>query len=256
MVIVVAAAAALLLGGNSGEKATAESVSGSAPAAERRAPTTLETTEAARGAERKLVLPDHHHAVIWVRKGHEVELHAAPGGPAVATVGDETEFGSPTVFSVMETDGEWAGVPNSHTGNGALGWVRLDARDLNAGYTKQEIVVDLSDHTAQLLRAGEPVRSFLVTIGAPETATPTGSFAVTDTFRGELNEAYGCCAVAITAVQTNFDSGWLGGNRIAIHGTTGPLGVDASHGCVRAADRDVNALVNNVPPGAPVTIRQ
>jgi lipoprotein-anchoring transpeptidase ErfK/SrfK len=90
----------------------------------------------------------------------------------------------------------------------------------------------------------------------PEAPTPTGRFAVTDTFRGDLNPAYGCCAVALTARQTRLPSGWLGGDRIAIHGTSGPLGAAISHGCVRAADADVSELVDRLPPGTPVTIRQ
>ena len=100
------------------------------------------------------------------------------------------------------------------------------------------------------------LRSFTVTVGAPGTSTPTGRFAVTDTFRGNLNPAYGCCAVATTARQLNLPSGWLGGDRIAIHGTSGPLGVAASNGCVRAADEDVSALVDRVQLGSPVIIRQ
>jgi lipoprotein-anchoring transpeptidase ErfK/SrfK len=93
-------------------------------------------------------------------------------------------------------------------------------------------------------------------VGAPDSSTPTGRFAITDTFRGNLNPAYGCCALAITARQPNLPSGWMGGNRIAIHGTLGPLGAAVSHGCVRAADDDVNALVNRTPLGSPVFIRQ
>ncbi len=42
---------------------------------------------------------------------------------------------------------------------------------------------------------------------------------------------------------------------IAIHGTYGPLGVAASHGCVRAADATVSELMKRVPLGAPVFIR-
>ena len=93
-------------------------------------------------------------------------------------------------------------------------------------------------------------------MGRPEAPTPTGRFAVTDTFRGGLNAAYGCCAVALTARQTRLPSGWLGGDRIAIHGTSGTLGAPISNGCVRARDADVTKLVDWLPPGTPVTIRQ
>jgi len=206
--------------------------------------------------DRVLVLPDRGSPIVWVRRGHRVTLHRAPGGPPIETLREETEFGSRTILSVFETRGEWAGVPNPNTGNGTLGWVRLDRRHLKAGYTLREIVVDLSERRAQLLIEGDVVRTFTVSIGSPGTTTPTGRFAVTDTFRGGLNRAYGCCAVALTAEQPNLPSGWLGGSRIAIHGTAGPLGEAISSGCVRAADRDVSALVDEVPPGAPVVVRQ
>ncbi len=193
---------------------------------------------------------------MWVRAGERVEIHATPGGSVAETVGDKTQFGSHTVFSVATTDGEWAGVPNPYTGNGTLGWVRLDPAELNAGYTTHAIVIDLSDHRGQLLREGGVINNFTVSVGAPGAETPTGEYAVTDTFRGGLNPVYGCCALALTAVQPELPSGWIGGDRIAIHGTSGPLGVNVSHGCVRAADPDVSGLVAAVPPGAPVTIRQ
>jgi hypothetical protein len=194
-----------------------------------------------RGERRRLVISDRGHPIVWVRHGHTVDIRSSPGGP---------------VFAVERTDGRWAGVPNAFTGNGTLGWVRLDARQLRAGYTTRSILVDLSDFRAQLMKGDRVVRSFTVAIGAPGTDTPTGRYAVTDTFRGDLNPAYGCCAVALSAVQPNLDSGWIGGDRIAFHGTAGPLGVAISHGCIRAADRDVSALVNQVPPGTPVTVRQ
>jgi hypothetical protein len=186
-----------------------------------------------------------------------VEIRSAPGGAGalVREVGDETQFGSRTTFAVQRTVGGWAGVPAPFRGNGQLGWVRLDPRVLDAGFTRSSVVVDLSEYRARLLRGDRVVRSFGVSIGAPDSPTPAGRFAVTDTFRGGLSPAYGCCAVALTAVQPDLPSGWLGGSRIAFHGTAGPLGQAISFGCLRAADPDVSALVDALPPGAPVTIR-
>jgi lipoprotein-anchoring transpeptidase ErfK/SrfK len=156
---------------------------------------------------------------------------------------------------VKEADG-WAGVTSELLPNGVLGWVRLDSRELGAGWGTTAIVVDLSDRRAVLQRDGEVVREFAVTVGAPGYETPTGHFAVTDTFRGDLNPVYGCCALALSATQPQVPSGWLGGNRIAIHGTTGELGIAASHGCIRAADGDVSALVDRVSLGTPVFVRE
>jgi L,D-transpeptidase catalytic domain len=267
-VVVVLAASALAILGNDRDQSSTEAevdptggtaqvdTSASAPEAER-GPEPKETAAVGRGErDRGLKVSRTGNPIVWVRYGEEVPIHSSPGGPVVETVADETEFGSRTILAVFETRGDWVGVPNPYTGNGNLGWVELDPSRLKSGYTVREIVVDLSEFRAQLLIADEVERTFTVSIGAPGTTTPTGRFAVTDTFRGDLNPAYGCCAVALTAVQPNLPSGWLGGNRIALHGTAGPLGVPISSGCVRAADRDVNALVNEVPPGAPVLVRQ
>jgi hypothetical protein len=253
LVAAIAAGAILLLSPNdsSPDKPNAATAAQAEPRAIQEA-----KPQETRAERRRLVISDRGHPIVWVRHGHTVDIRSSPGGPVVRSVGDETEFGSQRVFAVERTDGRWAGVPNAFTGNGTLGWVRLDARQLRAGYTTRSILVDLSDFRAQLIKGDRVVRSFTVAIGAPGTDTPTGRFAVTDTFRGDLNPAYGCCAVALSAVQPNLDSGWIGGDRIAFHGTAGPLGVAISHGCIRAADRDVSALVNQVPPGTPVTVRQ
>ena len=195
------------------------------------------------------------HPFVVVRKGSEVDVRAEPGGEVVETVNAHTAFGSPSVFAVFERDGRWAGVPSAFLPNGRLGWIHLDPDLMRAGSTDSSITVDLSERSARLLEGGRTVRTFAVTVDSPGAETPTGRFAVTDTFRGGLDPVYGCCAVAITARQTKVPSDWIGGDRIAFHGTSGPLGVAASHGCVRAADADVSALVNRVSLGTPVTIR-
>jgi lipoprotein-anchoring transpeptidase ErfK/SrfK len=204
----------------------------------------------------QLDVPKNAYALIWVRQGARVDVRTEPGGGTVAQrVGRRTDFGSPTVFGVVKEVNGWAGVTTPYLPNGQLGWVRLDPRRLKAGWTKFSVVIDLSDRRAALRVDDKVVRSFAVTIGAPGVDTPTGRFAVTDTFRGDLDPAaYGCCAVALSATQPHIPSGWLGGNRIAIHGTTGPLGVAASHGCVRAANPDVSMLVDRLPLGSPVFI--
>jgi hypothetical protein len=194
--------------------------------------------------------------VVTVRRGEEVELLDEPGGQVVAEQGDETEFGSPTTFWVRERAPGWLGVSTPELPNGEIGWVREDASLLSGGLVTHSVLVDLSTRTATLFYEGREMRSWPVTIGAPGAETPIGRFAITDTFEGGLNPAYGCCALAISATQPDLPSGWLGGNRIAFHGTGGPLGVAASSGCVRSADRDVRAMLRAAPLGTPVAIRQ
>jgi hypothetical protein len=229
--------------------------SGSSPASDARPLTSHQPPESGH-ASRTLKLHHRGQPIVWLRRGAKVPLRSSPGGKVVDTLEPRTEFGSRTVLAVFRRRGRWAGVPTPLLPNGALGWVKLDPLKLRAGWTRYEIAVDLSQRLAQLRLGDRVVGAFTVTVGAPNSPTPAGRFAVTDTFRGNLNPAYGCCAVAITARQHDLPSGWLGGDRIAIHGTTGPLGAALSNGCVRARDEEVSLLVRRVAPGAPVVIRQ
>jgi hypothetical protein len=210
-------------------------------------------SEDARSGSR-LRLVRHGQPIVWLRHGVRIPIRSAPAGKVVTTLDSHTQFGSPTVLAVFRREGEWVGVPTPLLPNGVLGWVKLDPSKLKAGWTRYSIDVDLSARMAQLRLRGRMLRSFTVSVGAPSSPTPTGRFAVTDTFRGDLNPAYGCCALATTALQPHVPSGWLGGNRIAIHATSGPLGEAISHGCVRAPEADVDAIVTRVPLGTPVVI--
>ena len=225
------------------------------PAHASRAPTA--TGKAVLAAKKRAVLPvaQRGNPILWVRKGQSVLLRASPGGEPVKRLRSRTEYGSPTVLSVDHVSGAWAAAPTPLLPNGQLGWVKLDPQRLGSGFTNLSIDIDLSRRMATFSRGKQVIDRFSVTVGAPGVETPTGRFAVTDTFRGGLDEsAYGCCAVALTAHQPHLPSGWLGGNRIAIHGTYGPLGEALSHGCVRAANEDVSLLVEEVSLGTPVTI--
>ena len=199
-------------------------------------------------------MPRGGYPVLYVRAGRHVALRTGPRGRVVHRVGGRTIFGSPTALSVVRSTRHWAGVTTPYLANDQLAWVKLDRRRLAASSTRLAIAVSLSSRRAELIDGHTVLRRFAVTVGAAGSATPTGRFAVTDTFRGGLNPAYGCCALALTARQPNLPSGWLGGSRVAIHGTYGPVGYAVSHGCIRAENADVSALVAHVPVGTPVFI--
>ncbi len=201
--------------------------------------------------------PDGAHPALFVKDHHHAKIRTArDGGSVAADVGSHTAWGSRTTLAVAGVEGRWARVMTSELPNGDLGWAKLDSRRLGSYYTPASIDVDLSTRTATVTRDGRPVRSFGVSIGAPGTDTPVGRFAVTDTFRGLENPDYGCCALALTAHQPNLPTGWLGGNRIAIHGTFEPVGYAVSHGCIRAANRDVRWLVAHVVIGSHVDVHE
>lgn len=202
-------------------------------------------------------LPRHGTPTLEVKPGQQVALSAKPGGDPVVTLGDSTEFGSPTVLTVLARRGNWVGVPTEKLDNGDLGWLKLKAGDDAYGVDSvdEEIVVDVSSMTAEFRRDGEVKRSWTVSVGAPESPTPTGHFSVTDTLDNTFAASYGCCVLAITATQPNVPAGWTGGNRMAIHGTTSPLGLANSNGCVRNGESDMRFLMAQAPLGTPVTIR-
>ena len=203
-----------------------------------------------------LSVPAGAYPVISVRIDQEVEMRTEPdGGELVKSIGRRTRYGSPSVFGVVDQREGWAGVTTSLLPNGRLGWIELEPSRVRAGWTRYSVAVDLSERRAMLLLGERTELSFPVTVGAPGAETPTGRFAVTDTFTGLDSAAYGCCALALSATQPHLPSGWLGGSTIAIHGTSGPLGVAVSNGCVRAADQNVARLVRDVPLGTPVFVR-
>ena len=219
--------------------------------------TTTEATDSAKPARPKAFsLLDGGNPTVFVKLKEVVELYDEPGGNVVERVGHATDFGSRTVYAVQEQKDDWVAVLTPFTENGEPLWLELDPERLKAGRSVWNIEVDLSEFETRVYEEGELVKSFPVSVGMPTAPTPTGRFAITDTFRGDLNPAYGCCALATTARQVNLPSGWLGGDRIAFHGTTGPLGAEISHGCIRAADQEVSDMVDMVPPGTPVEVHE
>ena len=212
-----------------------------------------EPLAAADGRSRRL-WPGDGFRLARVRSGARIELFKRPGEEPVERVGPRTEFGSRTVLSVVSRRGRWLRIASPLPEDNRRLWVRVDRRRLRFENTDVAIHVSLSERSVEVRRGGQLVRRFRVTIGAAGSSTPIGRFGVTDLIVGGLNPVYGCCAVALSAHQPDLPSGWIGGDRVAIHGTTGPVGSAASSGCLRATDGDVSRLTREVPLGAPVFV--
>lgn len=189
--------------------------------------------------------------------GHsEVTLHDEPGGEAIETLGPRTEFGSGIVAPVVRRSSpDWIGVQTGLLGNGVLGWTRFDSRRMERLWTKYSLRVDTSDRRLQLRYGSKLIDEYTVTVGAVGSDTPSGRFAVTDAITFSDSPWYGCCALALSAHQSNLPVGWIGGDRVAIHGTTGGVGLAESHGCIRATNDTMLELFDRIPIGTPVFIR-
>lgn len=199
------------------------------------------------------------HVIAHVQPGSVIALRARPFGRVVARVGAVTRFGSRRSLGVVSTRrGRWLAVTEPGVAGNRVVWVDARARGLRYSRTELELDVDLSDRTLTVRREDAVLRSVSVGVGAFDSPTPTGRFAVTDKLDGaDFSSAYGCCILALSAIQPNLPRGWSGGNRIAIHGTLSPsdFGQAVSAGCVHAPDADLRYLMRVVPLGTPVVIQ-
>lgn len=203
----------------------------------------------------------HHwkaHEVLTVRPGRDIALRSRPKGPVAVKLGDRTEFGSPTTLAVAEKRGDWVGVTTTALPNGTLGWIRASSANVKRAGVDTDLLVSLSRRSIALRKRGHTIRKIAVAIGRPGSETPTGRFAVTDKMPGtRYGSYYGCCALALSGHETHLPAGWRGGDRLAIHGTDSPgtIGTASSAGCLRGADADLHVLMDKVPLGTPVIIR-
>jgi L,D-transpeptidase-like protein len=196
-----------------------------------------------------------HFPIVRVQTGEEVALRDAPGGEVIATLGDETDFDSPRTLWISEIKGDWFGVRTPEVYNG-VGWIRDDRTELEVSETRYWITASTSAQLLTLRFGNKVLDRFPVTVGSPGSPTPLGDYSVTDGLAGPgVGPYYGCCVLALTGHQPNLPPNWIGGDRIAIHGTPGAVGGANSAGCLRASDPDMVSLFARVPLGTPVFIR-
>jgi lipoprotein-anchoring transpeptidase ErfK/SrfK len=108
-----------------------------------------------------------------------------------------------------------------------------------------------------VIENGKVQQRYTIAVGAPNSPTPTGSFAVTDRLEtGDPGGPYGCCILALSANAPHAISDWDGGNRIAIHSTpeTSSIGLPVSHGCMRLTLAEGQWLLKHIPLGTPTLI--
>jgi hypothetical protein len=199
--------------------------------------------------------PNGATAALAARPLHgSVVLRADPGGRALVRVGPRGPLGGPLVFGVVGVRGRWVEVTAEALPNGRYGWVRF-GRDVSVQPVEWTLRASLSRRELYVLRGGRLVRTIPVGIGAPDSPTPTGRFAVAEKLTGPFGPAYGCCILALTARQPHLPPGW--NTRItyyvAIHAGSGQ-GSAVSAGCLHAAEADVRYLMRTVPLGTAVQI--
>lgn len=146
--------------------------------------------------------------------------------------------------------------------NDADGWIpaaRVEVRS-----TPWRIVVSRGARTLALYHAGRRVRTARVVIGASATRTPGGLFSIVAVWPWRPRAFLGSYVIPLTAHSRVLQEFGGGDGQIAIHGRGGsslrdPLGAARSHGCVRLANAQIEAIVRTVGAfgltGIPVRVR-
>jgi lipoprotein-anchoring transpeptidase ErfK/SrfK len=191
-----------------------------------------------------------------------VTVRSRPGaGEVVGLFMATLPWGSPTPFLVQGVHrgargATWFKVLLPRRPNGSTGWIRRDQVRLVG--VERHAEVDLSDRTLRLYRGDRVEQVFRVGVGEPGTPTPTGHFFVTVKLRPpQISPVYGAWALGLSAYSPVLDQFGTGDGQIALHGTANPgdLGRAVSHGCVRLDNQAISSLAEQLPIGAPVTIR-
>ena len=121
----------------------------------------------------------------------------------------------------------------------------------------RRIVVSIPDRKLVLVEEDRVIRVYPIAVGAPSSPTPTGVYTVAQ--RVPRPTWYGPHNAVIGPGKTNpVGTRWLGLSRkgYGIHGTNNPasIGHNASHGCVRMRNRDVEELFDLVSLGSVVEL--
>jgi L,D-transpeptidase catalytic domain len=183
-----------------------------------------------------------------------VVLRAAPHGKALVRLGSRGPLGGPLVLGVVGVRGSWVKVTAEALPNGHFGWVKF-GRDVAVHPVRWELRASLSRRELEVLQGGRLVRTIPVGIGAPDSPTPTGRFAIAEKLTGPFGPAFGPRILVLTARQPRLPAGW---NRsvtyyVAIHSGSGQ-GAAVSAGCLHATEPEVRWLMRTVPLGTPVLI--
>ena len=198
--------------------------------------------------------PRWRHLVARVKETSA--FRASPGGKVLGRIGRTTEFGGPRFLGVTGNRRGWLRIVIPERPNGEHAWIKEERARLFG--TDVSVRIDRSGRRLVVRKGDRAVFRMPVAVGRAEHPTPLGRYAVTDKLEmGGPGTTYGCCALALTSHQTDLPSGWAGGDRLAVHGTSDPasIGLAASTGCLRGTDRDLRRLLRLVPVGAPVFVR-
>jgi lipoprotein-anchoring transpeptidase ErfK/SrfK len=141
---------------------------------------------------------------------------------------------------------------------GAALWATAEAlAQENPARLARRIVVSIPDHKLAVLEGSHVVRVFETAVGAPCTPSPTGSFTIVQRIPDPAWYTKG--RIVPPGKSNPLGPRWLGLSKkgYGIHGTNNPasIGRNASHGCIRLRNSDIEELFEMVSVGDEVELR-
>jgi lipoprotein-anchoring transpeptidase ErfK/SrfK len=121
----------------------------------------------------------------------------------------------------------------------------------NASRPARRIVVSIADRKLAVLEGDRTVRIFETAVGAPHSPSPTGVYQIVNSIADPTWYSKG--KIVPPGKHNPLGTRWLGLSRkgYGIHGTNRPdsIGHNASHGCIRMRNREVEELFKIVAVG-------
>ena len=125
-----------------------------------------------------------------------------------------------------------------------------------AAKPERKIVVSIPDRKLALIEDGRVIKIFPTAVGAVKSPSPTGSFTIVQRLTDPTWYSKG--KVVGPGKSNPVGTRWLGlsAKGYGIHGTNAPasIGHNASHGCIRMRNRDVEELFQMVSVGDAVEL--
>ncbi len=120
----------------------------------------------------------------------------------------------------------------------------------------RRIVVSIPDRKLAVIESGRVLKIYATAVGAPKTPSPAGSFKIVQRIPDPTWYTKG--RIVGPGKSNPLGTRWIGlsAKGYGIHGTNNPLSIghNASHGCIRLRNRDVEELFEIVSVGDEVDL--
>ncbi len=186
----------------------------------------------------------------------EIRVYDSPTATTPkTTLANPVRKGTPRLFVA---EGEEAGrllVQLPIRPNGSKGWI--NASDATLASHEYSVTVALSAFRITVRNGTTVVLEAPVGVGRENVPSPSGTYYITELLKPPTADSvYGSYAYGLSGFSEVLQQFRGGPGQVGIHGTNDPssVGRQASNGCIRLRNDDIERLVPLLPLGTPVRI--